>query len=280
MKKKIWLISFMILFGWTLSVSADLIELKGGRYVGGQIIEQTDEYVKILVDGASVTYPSEDIVKIDKTKEATLQGAARSIKTGYLNFRNQRVQLDIYNPGTKNRPVLIILHGIEGIEGEQGVRYFQLASDLMSRGFIVINVHYGQSQPTLWTETVIKTIGFAQVIPNADKGRIGLVGYSVGGALALEAASLDERVKLLVIHSGYMPQGFSQEQADRLPHTLMICGDQDPVIQSLAQLQKWLVDLKKPLEAYINKGYSYNNMPSKVWSENQATIATFFIQNF
>jgi len=196
-----------------------------------------------------------------------------------LKYDNQKVKLDIYNPKSFNCPVVILIHGSAGIEGDRAIRYRGFATDLMNKGIIAINVHYFDSQQSDWVKTIIKTIDYAEAIPNANKNKIGIVGYSLGGTLALQAASADKRVTLLAIGAGYLPPGFTKEDAKRLPSTYMISGNKDDAINTLNQLKAWFEEFNKPFKSKIDEGVGHA-APANLFEEDWRTIVEFFTENF
>jgi len=58
------------------------------------------------------------------------------ITSEYLQYADQRVKLDIYNPGSSSCPVAILIHGAAGIEGDRAERYRNFATDLRKKGII------------------------------------------------------------------------------------------------------------------------------------------------
>jgi dienelactone hydrolase len=196
-----------------------------------------------------------------------------------LEYGNEKVQLDIYNAGRARSPVVILIHGAAGIKGDRAVRYKGFATDLMKEGIIAINVHYFDSNKRNWVKTIIKTIDYAQTINNADRAKIGLVGYSLGGTLALQAASRDERVKLLVINAGYLPWGFTKKDARRLPETYALAGTADSAIDTLRALKEWFAEMNKPFKAKIDEGYGHS-IPISLFQENWKSIVLFLVERF
>jgi dienelactone hydrolase len=197
----------------------------------------------------------------------------------YLKYEDEQVRLDIYNPGYRNCPVVILIHGGVGIEGDRAIRYAGFATDLMNKGIIAINVYYFDSKRENWTKTIIQTINYIKNIPNANKDRVGIVGYSLGGTIALTAASIDNRIKALAINAGYLPSGFTKENAANLPKTLMISGTKDSAIHTLNQLKQWFKEFGKPFQTKINEGLGHNNVPMGIFQENWDAIVEFFTKN-
>lgn len=199
--------------------------------------------------------------------------------TEHLRYADESVTLDIYNPGYNSCSVAILIHGAAGIEGDRAIRYAGFATDLMQKGIIAINAHYFESKQSNWTNTIRETISYAQKIPNADKNRIGLIGYSLGGTLAIKVASTDKRVKLLAISAGFLPTGFAKEDTAHLPKTLMISGDQDAAMHTLHTLSQWFTELGKPFETKIDEGIGHDNIPMDVFNEDWEAIVRFFVNN-
>ena len=197
----------------------------------------------------------------------------------FLKYEDEEVQLDIYNPNKFYCPVVILIHGAAGIKGDRAVRYKRFATDLMNRGIIAINVHYFDSRRENWIKSIVKTIDYAEDIHNADREKIGLIGYSLGGTIALKVASLDDRVKLLIVNSGYLPTGFTKEDAANLPETYMVAGTADSAINTLYQLQGWFEELDKPFTAKILKGYGHS-VPIKLFWRNWERIVSFVVDKF
>jgi hypothetical protein len=59
------------------NVGSDVIHLKDGRKIEGQIVEETDEYVKIKARFGSVKIPKTEILRIEKGKGAALEFPAK-----------------------------------------------------------------------------------------------------------------------------------------------------------------------------------------------------------
>jgi len=62
-----------------------------------------------------------------------------------------------------------------------------------------------------------------------DPDRLGIVGISLGVALAFETAASDLRVKAIVDYFGPLPEGVAARQP-RLPPTLILHGASDPIV--------------------------------------------------
>ncbi len=80
-----------------------------------------------------------------------------------------------------------------------------------------------------WIATVQASIGYAAQQPTTDARRIGLLGFSNGGFLAVGAAGFDRRISAVVEVYGGMPSAL-RDRIEHLPPTLILHGDADTVV--------------------------------------------------
>lgn len=136
-------------------------------------------------------------------------------------------------------PALLLLHGADGMTYAD--RYRLAATLIAGAGYHVALPHYldrtGErrvSYATLrerypaWAGTVRDGIGWLAGRPGVDPGRLGLVGVSLGAALALTVAASDRRVRAVVDTSGPLPEGLPDEAP--LPPTLILHGEADRIV--------------------------------------------------
>ncbi|MBD3245605.1 MAG: hypothetical protein GF333_01160 [Candidatus Omnitrophica bacterium] len=284
--KKVFTLSLSFLFFLPFALCAETLVLKNGNEVRGKIVEQTGEYVKIEISGVPLTYWKSDIESIEgagsgEHGEAIDQGEAVSMgeSTEYLTLGNKRVKVDVYNPGRPGSPVVLVIHGSAGITGKRASRYRRFGYDLMNQGIIAVNVHYFESSQPMWVRTFVKAIDFAQSIPNADEDKIGMVGYSLGGTVALQVASRDPRIKLLAISAGYFPPGFTKFHASRLPKMYFRSGSKDNSIKTLRRLKSWYEEYGKSFTYEVDKGYGHT-IPMTMFWDNWRSIVMWFADNF
>lgn len=152
------------------------------------------------------------------------------------------------------RPAILLLHGADGFT--YGDRYRMAAQVIAGAGYHVFLLHYldrtGQSRAyyqtigrnfPAWLATVQDALSFIERQPGVDPKRIGVIGTSLGGALALAAAAADRRVKAVVDYFGFLPEGLDAT-ATRLPPTLVLHGAKDAIVP---------VGNAQRIEALLNK---------------------------
>lgn len=157
-------------------------------------------------------------------------------------------------------PVLVVLHGNDGACASL---YRTTARTYAAQGYVVLLVHYfdrtGKSPADLaryrqlffhhfrqecpaeqrkqmralfdaWTETVADAVTYARGRADVDGARVSLVGLSLGGVLALHAATEKElKLAALVELFGALPAE-ARARLKKLPPTLIIHGDADEVV--------------------------------------------------
>lgn len=149
-----------------------------------------------------------------------------------------RIRIDKYTiSGIARRPAVLVLHGAGGtlLDGPEMRR---VAHDLAQAGHPVYLVHYFNRTGTIfgldsgmqenfavWLATVRNCIKFAQQ-DSADPLPVGIYGYSLGGFLALSAASGNPAVGAVVEHAGGAWNG-KLELFTRMPPVMIVHGEKD-----------------------------------------------------
>jgi pimeloyl-ACP methyl ester carboxylesterase len=115
-----------------------------------------------------------------------------------------RLDGDLYLPdaGAAPTPVLIALSGYLGLKGIHPARF---ARALTPRGWACLCFDYrgfgrsdgerGRIIPQEQAEDVRAAVSFLATVPAVDAGRLGLLGWALGGAVAIAAAADDDRVR-------------------------------------------------------------------------------------
>lgn len=197
----------------------------------------------------------------------------------HIKVGQASVSLKVFNPGKDNCPVVILVHGARGVRGMRAARYDGYGMELMSNDIIGIIVHYFDAKAANWQDSIAETVNFAERLPNAAKGRIGMIGYSTGAALALELAARDSRIKLLVLDTMFLPAGFSKSDVGGLPRTFIMCGSQDKALSDMLTLKEWLKEARVPFEMKINDGIGPKNISVEIYNADWQAALKFFKEN-
>ena len=167
-------------------------------------------------------------------------------------------------------PALLLLHGADGL-AYGGDRYRLAAGIVAGSGYHVGLVHYldrtgdrrvdygmlRENYP-LWAETVRDGVTWLAEQPDVARDRLGLVGVSLGGALALSTAVSDGRVRAVVEYSGPVPDDLPTSGA-RLPPTLVLHGEADRIVpvSHARRLESLLQEAGTPHEVQLYPGQGH-----------------------
>lgn len=141
------------------------------------------------------------------------------------------------------RPGVILLHGARGIEIKPRA-YERYAAALSANGIDVYVLRYLNAADTAamsgtkasreshetarfdgWSDAVSATVTAILVRPDSS-GRIGLLGFSLGGYVAANTAARDARVAALAVLYAGMPDA-TIAKVKRLPPLIELHGDAD-----------------------------------------------------
>lgn len=129
-------------------------------------------------------------------------------------------------PEGKQSAAMLCLHQTTGIGKDEpaglgGLKSLHYAHELAERGFVCVvpdypsfgeypydfkqqGAHYASgSMKAIWNN--IRAVDLLETLPQVDKGRIGVIGHSLGGHNALFTAVFDERLKAVVTSCGFTP---------------------------------------------------------------------------
>ncbi len=169
--------------------------------------------------------------------------------------------MNIHRPEPGKRAALILLHGSAGLLFP-GLDLRQRARDLSAQGYAVFVPHFFNrtghfmvrpsgvhgNLPT-WTSTVRDAVSYVAAQPSVDASRIGLMGHSLGGYLALGVAAEDTRIDIVIEGSGALDRG----GVKRLPPTLILHGAKDTTVpvRKAERLESLLQSLGTPYQKHI-----------------------------
>jgi len=170
----------------------------------------------------------------------------------------------LYKPKTPGvYPAVILLHGSSGVQPAN--RY--LAQVLSKHGYVSVVLNYyagvGGLPPkarghkqweklTGWSSNVENCVKYLQSLPEVEKNRIGLVGFSRGGGLAMRLSGKISSVKAVV---AYYPS-LRFVRGDSIAPALLLHGSHDDLIPSdqIENFYYYLLDIGKTAELKIYEG--------------------------
>jgi dienelactone hydrolase len=210
-----------------------------------------------------------------------------------LSFKSggKSIRLDCFLPSTDGQrfPAIIGLHGSGGGHASMA----EPASLLAAQGYGVYVLHYFERTGTTeidglatiarnfpaWMKTLWDAVSFVASQPSVDPERIGLLGFSLGAYLALSAAAIDSRVKIVVDYFGGFPKEMKLFMRRFCP-VLILHGDQDatvPVAEAY-HLQQMLDKKQIPYEMKIYPGVGHG-FSGEVWHDSGLRTLAFLNQH-
>ena len=152
--------------------------------------------------------------------------------------------------GAARRPVVVILHGVDGMVEESEKEVRKLAAQIADDEYLVFIPHYLDAAPgsttmpsrdvlvqrtvqaSSYRPRVAAAVDYALAQPGADTMRVGIVGLSLGGGLALwYAESVPAgKVKAVVDFFGHIGDQAIYTNAGKLPPTLIFHNYDDGIV--------------------------------------------------
>ena len=129
------------------------------------------------------------------------------IKNIVLKVDDLKIAGQLYLPGEQNSyPTVCVCHGIPAHPPDPGDRgYPLLAEKICHQGFAVLIFNFrgtGASGGNLdilgWTRDLGAVIDYLCALPEVDKARLALLGFSGGAAVSIYVAAQDRRVSSIV----------------------------------------------------------------------------------
>jgi dienelactone hydrolase len=105
-------------------------------------------------------------------------------------------------------------------------RYFQKTRSLIATQKTILD---GKHFPA-WLAAVRDAVSFVAERPTVDAQRIGVLGFSLGGFLAMALAAEDRRIRAVISLSGGMPPGWEDRATQGMAPVLVLHGASDPVV--------------------------------------------------
>lgn len=177
----------------------------------------------------------------------------------------RRVAMEIYRPQVAGRrPAVLLLHGARGFEASR-VWLRAEGALLASRGFVGVALHYFDGAPagtqnriTALSRTVGDALTALARLDFVDPKRAGLVGFSLGGAVALATAARDPRIAGVVDFFGWLPAG---TPVTAMPPVLILHGarDDNVPVERAHELARALA--RHEIHVYPDQGHGFDLKP-------------------
>ena len=199
-----------------------------------------------------------------------------------FDIGTQKYTIDRYadKTGAVKRPVVVVVHGVDGMGSESGTEIRKFAKQIARQGFLVFTPHYfdaNDGADTLpltelferrvprvgsYSPRIAAAVDYALKQSDADSGRLGLVGLSLGGGLVLDYAESTSagKVKAIVDFFGYISDPKIYVNAGRLPPTLILHNTKDELVKLLKSSQPLLDSLDKTKVPHDHRFYDDDNL--------------------
>ena len=172
-------------------------------------------------------------------------------KSSTYNVGTAPYPIDCYGtPTAGQRPVVVILHGVDGLVGESATEVGKLATQIAGDGYLVFVPTYLEEIPGVtgmppkeellrrtdqvntYRPRVSAAVDYALAHPNADRSRFGIVGLSLGGGLAVWYAQsvAPGAVKAVVDFFGFISDPAIYVNVSKLPPTLVFHHADDGLV--------------------------------------------------
>ena len=205
-----------------------------------------------------------------------------------LSFQSggKDIRLDYFLPENTSEtlPTVIGLYGFGGGH----ISMSDPAGQLADHGFAVYVLHYfDRTGPVeaekaalvmnfpIWMKTLWDAVSFVEQQPFVDPQRIGLVGFSLGGYLAVCGSAIDPRIKAVVEFFGGLPKEMKLFMR-RLCPTLILHGEMDAIIPvaEAYYLKEALEKKNVPHEIKIYQGVGHG-FEGETWNDARSRALRF-----
>lgn len=208
------------------------------------------------------------------------------------------VAVEVFTPTTPGKhPAIVIVYGSEGMNHPFGGDIRTFAGALAAQGYVALIPDYFARTGTragnetaleafpqhrdTWVQTIGDALTYAAGRADVEKDRIGLLGFSLGGHLALRAAKRDTGVKVDAVVVFFAPisqLGGLGGDLDRLPPTQIHHGLSDNLVPS-EQSRELDARLKKQGKSpeiffYPGEGHGFRGAAA-IRRSTQRTVAFF-----
>ena len=213
------------------------------------------------------------------------------------------ISVEVSTPTSPGKhPAILVVYGTDGLNDDHGfgtaIRNF--AASLADKGFVALIPDYFESTGTApgvdtvwpalngsqdtWVETLADAASFADGRADVKTGKLGIVGFSLGGNLALRLAKLPTaNPKALAVVDFFGPISEANgigAGVDKLPFVQIHHGDKDPVVppSQSEELMTLLDDAHKVKDVdyffylYPHEGHGFHD-PKDIKDSTDRTVA-------
>jgi dienelactone hydrolase len=177
----------------------------------------------------------------------------------------------------------VLVHGIDGLGGDSGKQIKAFAEELRDNGYLALVPHYfgkddGKDDGAFdliafekrfanygkYSERLAAAITEALNDPRAEKDKLGLIGFSLGGGLVLaHAESASGTVDAVVDFFGYIPpMSGIYANVSSLPPTIVFHNNADGVVD-VRHSKDLVAALDKGMKPHDHKFYDDKNPDKK-----------------
>lgn len=159
-------------------------------------------------------------------------------QTLFFQSAGRKIRVDFYLPATPSGRSIVVLHGAGGMLFD-GPRMKRLARTLAADGNKVYLLHYFDRTGTIaardpemqarfddWLQTVRNGIEWLHIREGHGARPIGIYGYSLGGFLAIAAASNNPLIGAVTEQAGGI-WNIQEKRIGKMPPVLMVHGLKD-----------------------------------------------------
>ena len=105
-------------------------------------------------------------------------------------------------------------------------RYLQKTGSWLATSKTILD---GKHFPA-WLAAVRDAVSYVAEQPGIDTQRIGVLGFSLGGYLAMALAAEERRIRAVIALSGGLPPGWEDKVSADMAPVLLLHGSDDPVV--------------------------------------------------
>jgi dienelactone hydrolase len=207
--------------------------------------------------------------------------AASRYSATFYRSAGKKIAIEVYSPKEPaGAPAVLILSGAGGWRS-RNFQYADEAGMLAGRGYRVYLPDYlaatnhSSARPDdhypIWVRAIEDALGYIR----EQTGRVALIGYSLGGSVALAVATQNPTLAGVICWSGSLPDRYFH-QLSRMPHVLWIHGADDRLIpvSDAQQFQKLCAMRRLSCEMKLFPRETHVFSPAAIAAANQS-IETF-----